>query len=89
MKIRENFILEDTEFIVEWEIKRKIGIIKYVVIGIIKYALFSTAILLGNGLINRKIEINSSGLITIIAISILAPVINWFMNEHRYKKYIG
>ncbi|WP_313130581.1 hypothetical protein [Anaerocolumna sp.] len=85
MKIREKFILENKEFIAEWEIKRKVGKIRYITVGIIRFALFTTAILLGNGLVNNKIELNSSDLITIVLISILAPIISWFANEYRYK----
>jgi hypothetical protein len=70
--------------------KKKNRNYKICFVGIVKYTLISAAILLGNGLlINKKIEINNSILITIIAISILTPIINWFMIESRYKKYIG
>lgn len=90
MNIREKFISENKEFIVEWEIKRRVGKIKYILIGIIRFALFTTAIfLLGNGLSNKRLELNRSELIAIIVISILAPVISWFANENRYKRYIG
>jgi hypothetical protein len=88
MNIKEKLIFENKELIAEWDIKRKVGKIKYIVIGIIRFALFITAaFLLGNGLSNKRLELNNSELISIIVISILAPIISWFGNEYRYKVY--
>lgn len=75
MSIKEKLIIENKELADEWKERRKVVIKKYLVTGFVKFALFTTAIQVGSDLLNHKIEINSTDLMIIIGISILAPFI--------------
>lgn len=85
MTIKEKLIIENKEFVEGWKIKREPGMMRFIITGVIKWALFSSAIVLGDNLIDHKIGINHTDTIVIIIISIMAPVVGWFVNEYRYK----
>lgn len=78
MKIKQRLKAENREFIEGWKAKREAGIIKF--------ALFSTAIIVIDNFINHERGINTTDILIITIISVSAPVIGWFVNEYRYKK---
>lgn len=87
MKIKGQLKKENNEFVSDWRIKRKVGGRKYIITGIIKLGLFSLAIVLANNLIKQQNTIiNISEVITILIISVLAPIVSWYANEYRYDR---
>lgn len=88
MSIKEKLNVENEESLIEWRIKREVGLVKYFIVGFIKFVIFSTAIQIVGCLIEGKIKINWTEIFVIIAISIVAPLISWCANEYRYNKYL-
>lgn len=88
MRIKEKLIKENICFTENWKVRRKLGARNYIIHGTVKFLFFSTAILLGNTLINPNYTNDIiSNVIIYFIISFLAPITSWFTNEYRYSKF--
>lgn len=88
MNLTEKRKKENEKFIKQWHLKRKAGSFNYFLKGAISSVVFLTSIYFIGNLAQGNKSFNVNIIISIVIVSLLAPLSSWMVNELRYNTII-
>ena len=82
-KITNKIIEEQSLLNEQWQIKRRDGMLKYILSGVIRCFFFIGASMILYCFMDKQHSSNNA-LVAVIIASIIIPIISWFGNEFRF-----